>query len=570
MTGEQYVNFVIKRLMGKTTFEDQFFTFLRNQTRGLFSRVYTLNGTFGLSKVAFDLGTANKFSLTVDALGTDGAGNLLKIGANYEQGVQFENTNAINYHVGLHLAERPVDIQINPRTGYPEFTAWEEAIGERGEPDEVIDHSTYIEFRFNTLAGGVNEWVTGRKALVWKKSPAPGATSGGIGIEECDCADIGGVGTGTAICNTTGTLGQTTISTTPSDYYVLILGPTVRRYTDLSAEPAYWYLGTVTGGGLGSVPSGSDDSGQRLIEHSLSDVLGYNGGPAWKDGTTNPASTIEAQLDKIVTDLVDDTGVAGPNASGAHKIGAAAQAGTPESLSIGSIGTQLLTLLTLINTKGHIAVVNTWTAQQYFQASGATPPVRIAPKTTTFGQDGEHGVDDSGDDFAGVRLDGVVRKYAEKKKARYVTAGIINGQGEWTPGFDVDLSLYQWDVVLSGGNFWMAFPLSGIVPQGAQINEVQINVNAQAEATAANRLKVQLRKVQYSSGTDSLVAEQSTGGSGGQQTVTIGSLTEVFDSAAYEYYIAVRANTQNYAPAREYINRGIRVQFTDGDYTVIP
>lgn len=42
-------------------------------------------------------------------------------------------------------------------------------------------------------------------------------------------------------------------------------------------------------------------------------LIGYNGGPAWFDGTTNPAATTEAQLDKIVTDL--------GGAGGAAKVG---------------------------------------------------------------------------------------------------------------------------------------------------------------------------------------------------------------------------------------------------------
>jgi len=44
----------------------------------------------------------------------------------------------------------------------------------------------------------------------------------------------------------------------------------------------------------------------------------YGGGPAWADGTTNPAALLEAQLDKIVTDL--------SGAGGSAKVGTAAQA----------------------------------------------------------------------------------------------------------------------------------------------------------------------------------------------------------------------------------------------------
>jgi hypothetical protein len=51
------------------------------------------------------------------------------------------------------------------------------------------------------------------------------------------------------------------------------------------------------------------DSGIGVGETSASGIE-YSGGPTWADGTTNPATTVEAQLDKIVHDLAD-TGVDG-------------------------------------------------------------------------------------------------------------------------------------------------------------------------------------------------------------------------------------------------------------------
>jgi len=51
----------------------------------------------------------------------------------------------------------------------------------------------------------------------------------------------------------------------------------------------------------------------RRWEASADAGIGYAGGANWADGTTNPATTVEAQLDKIVTDLA--------GASGAAKVG---------------------------------------------------------------------------------------------------------------------------------------------------------------------------------------------------------------------------------------------------------
>ena len=70
-------------------------------------------------------------------------------------------------------------------------------------------------------------------------------------------------------------------------------------------------------------------------------AIDYAGGGAWFDGVANPAATVEAQLDKIVTDLAA--------ASGAAKLGAAATAGTPNALVAGSVKSQLDALLADIN-----------------------------------------------------------------------------------------------------------------------------------------------------------------------------------------------------------------------------
>ena len=67
----------------------------------------------------------------------------------------------------------------------------------------------------------------------------------------------------------------------------------------------------------------------------------YGGGGNWADGTTNPATTVEGQLDKIITDLA--------GSSGGLKVGAGSTTGTPNSLVAGSVKSQIDALLTLIN-----------------------------------------------------------------------------------------------------------------------------------------------------------------------------------------------------------------------------
>lgn len=69
---------------------------------------------------------------------------------------------------------------------------------------------------------------------------------------------------------------------------------------------------------------------------NVSADFSYAGGAAWADGTANPATTVEAQLDKVITDLA--------GASGSAKIGGAAINTT--DLAAGTVQAQLSSILT--------------------------------------------------------------------------------------------------------------------------------------------------------------------------------------------------------------------------------
>jgi hypothetical protein len=94
-------------------------------------------------------------------------------------------------------------------------------------------------------------------------------------------------------------------------------------------------------------------------------AIGYAAGPAWLGGRTNPATTTQAQLDKIVGDL----GVQTAADDGAGRIGAAAATGTPRSLQAGSVRSQLDALLAFINAAGALNQANAWSAKQSFLGS---------------------------------------------------------------------------------------------------------------------------------------------------------------------------------------------------------
>lgn len=67
--------------------------------------------------------------------------------------------------------------------------------------------------------------------------------------------------------------------------------------------------------------------------------VNYSGGPAWLDGTTNPATGVEFQLDKIVTDLSAPAGAAkvGTQDAGTFRDGRSIDAGSVSSQIVGLV-----------------------------------------------------------------------------------------------------------------------------------------------------------------------------------------------------------------------------------------
>lgn len=83
-----------------------------------------------------------------------------------------------------------------------------------------------------------------------------------------------------------------------------------------------------------TIPAGGASAGFVALNNSVGSAVSYAGGPAWADGTTNPATTVEAQLDKIISDL---SGAAGTGKIQGSAVGV--------DLSAGTLATQISSLV---------------------------------------------------------------------------------------------------------------------------------------------------------------------------------------------------------------------------------
>lgn len=274
-TGSKYVNIESKRLVGTNDLKERFLEYLNGK---IVENNAVINGGeyFVPDGITISADGNDKIKITKDVvgvLGVDGLGNTLDIDNTTKTGIQFENNNTTIYYVGLKHCLIPYEVQVNPRTGKPEYVSYEEQIGEQGVPNSVTDNGGTITFRVdNVTESGVSN--AGRICLVWKIVIADGATTSSIAIESCTVFFSGGQNQIT----TTGTLGQSTVDTLNTSYGVAVLGPTIKRYTDLRPISGYAFIGTVTGVGVGSPPTSFNHTSQKVLSKTISEMIvgGYS------------------------------------------------------------------------------------------------------------------------------------------------------------------------------------------------------------------------------------------------------------------------------------------------------
>lgn len=301
-TGARKTNIYLKKFLTQQQMTENFLDYLEEMDRGFFKETFGTQGLFTpvAAQVAFYSSSAvDTFDLFTPLRGTDGLGHLLNLDASQALQIQFENTNSIDYFVGLRFQTIFQETEINVRNGKIKYSFFEEAIGELAEPNSVVDDldETLTIIVDSIFEVGVSH--AGRKVKVWLKEAVNEA-----GAFE----DVTVIWDGSNnLIETVTALGQTTvsgISTDATDYQVFAIGPTVRRNTDLSLDPAILFLGKVEGKGAGNNPDTFDVSGvtqlfsgstQQLMDSLLSSLVG-GGNITWDLATETLQWTSDFKL----------------------------------------------------------------------------------------------------------------------------------------------------------------------------------------------------------------------------------------------------------------------------------
>jgi hypothetical protein len=238
-----------------------FLGFLLASQDSAYASIFPSQGLLGAA-VALGASANDSFDVALPfnaVLVTDEGTRKLAVGtgdaALFEQ-VPFENASGIPYYTGMKFLEVPSTPQANVRNGKIEFDLWRQSVGEAGDPDSITDlGSDQLRIIVDSITeAGVDH--SGRICRVRLKEPVSLAAAYEDLAVQWD-------GSNNYVVSTY--MEQVTPSTTEADYEVLIEGPTVRRNTDLSADPDYTFLGTVTGSGTGTTPTVFDISGQNVF-----------------------------------------------------------------------------------------------------------------------------------------------------------------------------------------------------------------------------------------------------------------------------------------------------------------
>ena len=275
-TGDKFLAVKTKTRIGYAEFKDWVLAYFRRRAEDVV--LMTWDDVAGLSTPLTITGSGvDEVSFTPTShSATDGLGAIMHPTAADHTSISFENTAATDYYFGYINAIDPdtgelgipsAPIVKNPRTGVNEYKTFTEVIGVAAAPDSVTYLSPTIEFVVDSVTqAGVDN--SGRTVRVLKRVPA--TIDDAVAIEDLVVTWDGSNNKIT----TTGDLGQGAVSTTASDYTVVLLGPKVST-VDFITTPAAGVvpIGAVTGNG--GTPSTFDTSMQTsfIDQSDLLDVV---------------------------------------------------------------------------------------------------------------------------------------------------------------------------------------------------------------------------------------------------------------------------------------------------------
>lgn len=235
------------------------------------------------------------------------------------------------YSVALEAVEVEANVEQNPRTGEYQYKYILESIGRKAAPDGVVVSGPSLTVTVDSVTEAGHDY-SGRSVRVWLKSKddgGPGPQTP-LDVNAFQTATVSYVGGHNVV--TVAAMGQTAPSTSASDYWVQLIGPTVRRkiVEDLTATTGAVFVAEVTSVAAASPIATISTTAQRLVGFTPADTADVfrrdTHGRVKVRVKADASDSAEPQLSVMGTDgltkfQVDETGLA--TTASAHVTGAA-------------------------------------------------------------------------------------------------------------------------------------------------------------------------------------------------------------------------------------------------------
>lgn len=575
-TGDKFVNIVNKRLMGVESFKDYFLDYLKQKVaEQFFARVYDKDGTFRDTAIAIASSANDTIDLNTspnpEVYGTDGSGHLLLLpslegpGGDVYNDVPFENQTGYDYDVGLHYAEIPSGVHVNPRTGKPEYMRWEEKIGVADEPVSISDQGGGVyRFRLPTSMCPGDRTCVGRGfCWLWKKVPGDAALTEAIAIVSFTV----GYSTYNYIDVDTGTydLGQETFSEDETAYMLLLEGPTIARTGDLDIEAAddYWYIGEVTGNGPGATPSVFDTGDQRLITKSLSDLipnLVYDNIINTFTRSQHFLPSVDEVAAHFRRDYSGDVVTVQNDGLGDALVAQTAATSADDSAlkGIGTVG---------------LGIIAQGKPASPVRGSLKMVPQNARPSGPSTGELWVYSEEELGIYLESFRV--ITQEKQERTFLYPIACGMpenANDLDAWVYSLSSNDHFWTSKNPSGSGVFLLGFDLNRFIPQGATIRRIRAWVDPGENASGTDRMSLSLLKVDNQGGSWTAVATeyfQSTTDHNPAwiDTDNTAELGEVVNSDSTQYFIRVKSTDDANSTDKIY---SLEVTYEEGDQMRLP
>ena len=310
-TYDKMINIYFNRLLDQTSLRENLLEFFDDKLSETVSAMFQgQSGTLDSQKVeltstandTFDLDMTNARKVVV------GNGNVITLPENANRvlkehlQVPFVNTTAQTYEVGIRYQQVEDGIQINGRTGAPEYPRLREDMGEKDNPDSVVDTpGVSITLYINGLTQSSVDH-SGRKAIVFLTIPQSGVESvayyeGVVAYSSPNNQIVIPYSGGD------GPLGQDTSvdppSTLATDYIVFLPGASWKQGTStIYGDNDYAFIGRIAGNGPGATPTSfSEDLQNPVFLITLQNAYDGIGSGAGREIVANDGAVNISSLD---------------------------------------------------------------------------------------------------------------------------------------------------------------------------------------------------------------------------------------------------------------------------------